>query len=582
MATDGNGNVLDISNDNKKWKLLDNLKWTCGLSTIYVSNAYVTLKQIALGGEGRHCLFLGKSGLGKTTFIQWLIIYLLVEAKTSRINYNSNLENAKTEKCKGKIEKEHKENVWKYDPTIVYVEREGPRLYLKCDGSVVEYNESIHEKPNYYFSDSHDVSVSNKATRACVVICSDDIKGFKEFTKRLKEPALEGKNFVHYFPSWSFQELRHCFEDLGDEEFQFRFDVVGGNPRHMGYSNTWNSPYEIIELVEGVIGEYFGGDYVGKYNGTLTSYNKLTDKQKLGVWALKVVAAQLDAKDKDVLSSFFQMYSVTTACQKEEAVFASTFLGLVADKIINSANTTVLQALKLIFAGSGMGFAFEYEVHRSILESKSSYWCLELTSTSVARTNNTLEISLQSLSVKHIRSIEDLGSLKVGEYGLPTITNFPFGDAFVKLQNGRVVIIQATIKTKHEGAISKLKKITKAMKVENNNTVLLTMVPVEQIPSFSYQKSVNMIKQLISTSAPQASSDAIKLLAGIMKRKQKDISSANDGDDEEEEDYNSNNDDANNFNTITSSSNTTAVKRIKKTVVTDDDNNRKRNTRSNK
>ena len=184
------------------------------------------------------------------------------------------------------------------------------------------------------------------------------------------------------------------------------------------------------------------------------------------------------------------------------------FLGLIVDEILQRTEITMLQTLKSMIGDSGIGLGFEYTTHRSILQSISSYWCLQLNGTA-HNSKTAIKISLNGLVVRHVRTIADLTSLAVGEYGLPTISSFPFGGAFVRLEDGRLVVIQATISDKHKADVTKRNKIASSANVKKDKMVLLVILPVDKIPWFSYNDTVNDMPQYISTCVPQATDAAI-------------------------------------------------------------------------
>lgn len=79
---------------------------------MFVRERYKTLKDTLLGNKGMHCLLLGKSGIGKTTFLEWLLIAILVESKSA------------LQELRLIHEIVPNEEKWKYQPTAVYVDRE--------------------------------------------------------------------------------------------------------------------------------------------------------------------------------------------------------------------------------------------------------------------------------------------------------------------------------------------------------------------------------------------------------------------------------------------------------------------------
>lgn len=197
-----------------------------------------------------------------------------------------------------------------------------------------------------------------------------------------------------------------------------------------------------------------------------------------------------------------------------DEMFASTFLGMFAEEINRRIDIAMSEPLRNVFGNSSIA---EYAVHRSILVSKSPYWCVQL-EPNVMHSGSAIQIPLNDLVLKHIRSIQELAQLHVGEYGLPTRTNFEFGDAFVRLSNGKLIVIRAGLSHKHKADQNKRYEIATAAGIEVNQLVLLFILPSDQLPHFSYQNSINDMLQYMSTSAPQVSKNAILKLSQAKKR----------------------------------------------------------------
>lgn len=171
------------------------------------------------------------------------------------------------------------------------------------------YNENGHDKPDYYFSDSNDIQRLGMANVLCLLASCDDEKCFREYKKRLTEHRNKSLVLVEFFFSWSVNELSEVFDELTEKELQFRYDVVGGNPRNMSGSMDWCMPCTVLAFV---VRFYFGDEYTSLYDESAEEYNSLTDNQRFGVWAVATVGSELRLQEADavrkVKHNFFMKY----------------------------------------------------------------------------------------------------------------------------------------------------------------------------------------------------------------------------------------------------------------------------------
>jgi GTPase SAR1 family protein len=126
-------------------------------------------------------LVLGKAGVGKSTFLMWLLYKLYSEAKTSKMSL----------------------------PSIVVVGRDQNKLSLTMNGHTVWDGKN---KPEYLFSDSHDIHTDNDALKLCLVVSSENEAktGYKEFEKRVQDNG--GR--VKYLTSMTRKVLKNCFLEI--------------------------------------------------------------------------------------------------------------------------------------------------------------------------------------------------------------------------------------------------------------------------------------------------------------------------------------------------------------------------------
>jgi hypothetical protein len=90
--------------------------------------------------------------------------------------------------------------------------------------------------------------------------------------------------------------------------------------------------------------------------------------------------------------------------------------------------------------------------------------------------------------VVRIRSVSDIESLEEGDYGLPTVSNFPFLDAVVKPS----YLFQDTIAKDRHPSIAKVPEILKALKkntTDSGPVMLVNTLATDNFDSFKMNGS---------------------------------------------------------------------------------------------
>ena len=92
------------------------------------------------------------------------------------------------------------------------------------------------------------------------------------------------------------------------------------------------------------------------------------------------------------------------------------------------------------------------------------------------------------------RSIEDIGTLEEGKYGLPVFSNFPLVDAVVQPN----MLLQMTVApTNHKDAVERLNDIRGHLKGDENTHMMIFVVPYDNLGTFKRQNDLGDIKQFI-------------------------------------------------------------------------------------
>ena len=448
-----------------------------GRERLVIRQCYLALRGLITEvGDGSHFLVLGKAGVGKSTFVNWFIYQL----------------------WEGGVDV----------PSIVFVDRDNDKYWLASTGAVLIYNPNVHPKPDYYFSDSHDVKDKNLATILCLVVSSENESetGYKEFSKRIMEVA---KGRTRYIPSMSPDELTQAFPNLTPETRQFRYDVVGGNPRHFQGAGNDAGSDTMVELVRNEVGSFFGLEYIGPVNGEV---NVLMEE--LGTWATNTISLAFSKSGdglKQACSSLCQQFEVDDYCTRRGNLPASTFIGMLLEHIRTEGNQDIIDVLQSIIGSSGVGFGFEYAAHRNILNSHHPYCCVELKSGLVRTNTVTTMMAIQNKRKVLIRTVGDIATLTEYDYGLPTIPNFPLVDAVI-LPN---ICLQMTTSRKHLGAVDKLTEIAASLHVNVDELVMIFVVPEDTIANFKYvDELLEFDKQYVTLSSPASPAAVVKARKG--------------------------------------------------------------------
>jgi hypothetical protein len=226
---------------------------------------------------------------------------------------------------------------------------------------------------------------------------------------------------------------------------QFRFDVLGGNPRLISGSPKLAAANEINSKITKVV-----QDSVNEFFGEISEENMS--------WVINTVVKCLTVGDPDnakgrLTKSLFQQiirdqkrtigtFETPSAESPYTWVFASTFASLLAHELQKSQHTTIVGHLESIFGKSGWGNASEYFFHKEMMNSRSSWLATN-------ETNQIHEFDLSGFKCKRIRSVYDIRTAKEKEYLYPTIVNFPVIDSMV-LVGDTVYLFQSTIGQSHD------------------------------------------------------------------------------------------------------------------------------------
>lgn len=439
--------IITTEEDSKIWSLPEdgNVYWDgCSTKRLVIQPQWLQLYAQIIDGAQTHVLLEGKAGRGKSVFLRYMILRMLEDPAIPN------------------------------EATFAYVVKDSMgdsrTFWIAKNGFDVKVEVHIPERPDYLLLDNVDSALNMRGEKLNLGLTSGDREVLKEFRKRVAEAGELGK--YHAMQAPDLEVMRLMFPTLSD--LQFRFDVLGGNPRRFRDVEPASVSQEIEQLVyqelQNCIFMFFGAAYDHKVN---------TAEGLRARWAMSVIAKEVQ-QSADCDSSLFRAEFATDGGRCQER-FASSFLRLVAGALDSKHDASLRDALKRIVGSSGLGYAHEYLSHAAFLAGDPATITFGL-NTNTVRAVVELPAGLYGRAVTLVRNIPDLKNLPGTTYGLPTISNFPAVDAIVSTN-----LLQMTISDKHGGAVDKLPDIASALGVQEKDLLLIFVVEsVEKAWAFKF------------------------------------------------------------------------------------------------
>lgn len=423
-----------INRDGDRWTLHNDVKWIGGARTMFIRKCYVTLANLLLSenepvtdhqAQQSHIvppvlppnwqttLVLGAKGIGKTMFLNYLIVRIL--------------------------DKHRKPGASKFRE-IVYCRRIGTadkRIHFATNSVTF----ADFSGGQYFISDSVDITESGAGTELTLEVTSEDESNYKNFRQRVTE--ANGERYYMY--AWSLAELLVVRPvDLTIDEAQFLYDVFGGIVRYFLGGSTRTVPDD-DDVIEHCANWYFHSDFKDKYPVTwsraLQQIRQVFDDAKG-----KTTKAELAF----ATSMFWHSHKQgTDAPDRHESGFSSKFLEYLAGHIKDTCEATVWGALSEMFGNSVKGVIFESIGHNKLTSTDKIYTAHLLNK----KNGNPFQIRFFGMQRFLIRTIEDIRKLDDGTYGLPLFGNYPLVDAIIQPN----VLLQFTVSDTH-GKVSHISK----------------------------------------------------------------------------------------------------------------------------
>ena len=269
----------------------------------------------------------------------------------------------------------------------------------------------------------------------------------------------------------------------------FYYDVFGGSLRNlrsvamMDQHNPY--PKDIFEVVQAEMISFFG-------EFKLAGVSKATWDKTAQVLAKKLKSPNEGSKNSSIVDPNTITRSIiihwTPSAKGSHAwsdVPATRFMRHLAGHICNSTSFDALSRLRDAIGPSEMGWVHEHDAHQFRLTHLSkkpgiTLWSLQ------GEAEKTLCLPIKR--VVRIRTVGDIERLEEGDYGLPTISNFPFLDAVMKPH----YLFQDTIANGRHSSVAKVSEILKALKkntMDRGSIVLVNTLATDNFDNFKMNKS---------------------------------------------------------------------------------------------
>ena len=206
----------------RKWTLPDGILWIGGIPMFYNRECYDTITQVIFGEKLTHALIVGTPGIGKTMYLQRILVELVRRARSKGDD----------------------------PPSIHYLRSTYPGVVQKLSflpsGLVVDITGIKNDvDPDYLLSDSVDLHAPcGKVLN--LEVASDKDTNFNIFQKCMRSANTPNKEIV--MDLFSFEELLCIQPSAMDVEIaNFRYYVYGGSARNfMGLTDVQS---EILPVV---------------------------------------------------------------------------------------------------------------------------------------------------------------------------------------------------------------------------------------------------------------------------------------------------------------------------------------------
>ena len=412
----------------------------------------------------QNALVIGTPGIGKTQFLQSVLVHLAQRARS----------------------------LGQDPPSIHYqTKSSGNKLTLSFlrDGSVVVVTDADKPQVENVLSDSVDLEKAY-GTVLNLEVASDKEANYNTFLKRIEE---DGGDLI-VMPVFSFDELK-CIQptSMTNKIAKFRYDVYGGSARNFQKSKEGKITGKQMHVVKTVLGLLFHDIKVEYPNDWMTVAREIS--QTL------LVKRGPDSVLNVVNSMMRHTLSEEVDDEYDDKFWASPFMKFLGAAIVQDRTTDIVSELNRIIGKSGEGNLFEYLGHLNLLKSRTPYLLKPLLSSPLPKSMPKFPKVFFNLPVARFNTVEEVANIPDGCYGLPMIENFPLVDAVLQPN----VLIQFTIspsghKTKStpEEKAKKLKEIRAGLnETDESKHMMVFVIPKKNIKTYKFDKDLSAISQFV-------------------------------------------------------------------------------------
>lgn len=416
-----------VAKDDHILQFADNtISWACDclIPKLYKRAVYDEIYDCVRSGKLNKILILGTPGIGKTLLHMYLM-YRLVRDSAPKGNKKTATPFA--------------------PPTFVLRNKDQIEYFFSLEGGKPVVTQLSSNQPviaDYYFSDTY--AVATAQARSCVVhVSSVQTHAYADYEKAVSQ--LQGDKpptgLIKHMSVFTLEEALGLarMREIPKGEMIFHFDIFGGSARLLTSSfDELQSVENIEKMVSDEMDAYFEGVYS-------TDSLKVLVKAKYTVYWHKAInmivnlciRGQSQTGDAlDLLRRSMFQHSVVIDGVVKHGVWASGFMKSLGGAILDESNQTIMTELRNILnkSNSAFGAVFERCAHRSIYNALSKNKSLSMSALTTVGKGQKV-ITTLSCKVKRkvmIRTVEDIAALADGDYGYPSIPNFPLVDAVIK------------------------------------------------------------------------------------------------------------------------------------------------------
>jgi hypothetical protein len=451
------------------------LCWMEDVPVLFVRSSYEVYFEKIVNSPRKSWIVQGTPGIGKSLFGIWLIKELI------------------------------RRNIEELNFSILYVDVNGNASQFVLENGVPSsYKCERNNLPesDYAIIDSHP-SFSVSCTTKRIFISSDHNPHLDGAITGWNLKADAGTR-IHFRP-FDLTEANLLGSGIGWTESHMNtlFDIFGGSARLIATAMRLTDID--VNATPSTDTESFIYDSMKLYFGFSAENSNIYKRACLTLSRLFNDAPRLAVGNRAlwVLSSSFRHHD-----EVEQPFWASRFMKFLAGAIQYEERKDILTELRTILDQKGIGVVHEYYAHKVIFANlqKGCHYILHHLSSSGGV--NMLKVKLSR--VRLIRTIDDLQDLMEDEYGLPTISNYPFVDGVIKTSQG-CFLLQMTVAASHETkSKDKLPAILEALGVTTASLVFV--LEHRNYDEFKPVKDLQKVEQFKMLADVQATTNVLENL----------------------------------------------------------------------